>query len=263
MNEPIVSHVGSTSPEEGKAGERRAHPSRPDEAPRAQSRDGRNPAARLLRGLLRWVLWPLLKWGLIVALPFGALLRGSMYAYQQQWPLWLALGAGFAAAFLVLLLYVTWAYRWVAGRRAAYRLRTLRIQALLVLLGLGVFQGYVLLAPDPAHLGPNDGQTEYAELHPLLRMSVATFLLVDDNLLITDLSRHPRDYEAMGLPVNPKSLHYRQADGYVHALDLRTNGHSAVRNFLMEGYFAALGLRTLRHVGTADHLHVSLPLPEE
>jgi len=29
-----------------------------------------------------------------------------MYAYQQQWPLPLALLAGFAAAFLVLLLYV-------------------------------------------------------------------------------------------------------------------------------------------------------------
>lgn len=121
----------------------------------------------------------------------------------------------------------------------------------------------MLLAPDPAHLGPNDGQAEYAELHPILRMSVTTVLLVDDNLLITDLSRHSRDYEAMGLPVNPQSLHCRQEDGYVHALDLRTKGHSVVHNLLMKGGFATLGFRTLCHVGTADHLHVSLPLPAE
>jgi hypothetical protein len=84
---------------------------------------------------------------------------------------------------------------------------------------------------------------------------------VDESLLITDLSRHPSDYEAMGLSVNPQSLHYPQADGYVHALDLRTKGRGEVRNLLMQGYFAALGFRTLRHEGTADHLHVALPLP--
>jgi hypothetical protein len=94
-------------------------------------------------------------------------------------------------------------------------------------------------------------------------MSVGTFLLVDDGLLITDLSRHPSDYEAMGLPVKSHSLHYRQADGYVHAFDLRTKGHSWLRNQLMDGYFTILGFRTLRHVGTADHLHVALPMPPE
>jgi len=100
---------------------------------------------------------------------------------------------------------VTWACGWANSTEAAHRFRTLRTKALLVLVVLGVFQGYVLLALDPARLGPDDGQAEYAELHPILRMSVATVLLVDDNLLITDLSRHPRDYEAMGLPVNPQS----------------------------------------------------------
>ncbi|HKL89393.1 MAG TPA: hypothetical protein VJ884_10350, partial [Salinibacter sp.] len=89
----------------------------------------------------------------------------------------------------------------------------------------------------------------------------ATLLLVDEDLLITDLSRHPSDYADMGLPVNPRSLHYRQATGYTHALDLRTKGRGYLRNLLTQGYFSVLGFRTLRHVGTADHLHVSLPLP--
>ena len=55
-------------------------------------------------------------------------------------------------------------------------------------------------------------------------------------------------------------LHFRQRDGWVHALDMRTIGHGTVRNWLTAAYFRLLGFRTLRHVGTADHLHVSLPL---
>ncbi len=65
----------------------------------------------------------------------------------------------------------------------------------------------------------------------------------------------------MGLPVYERSLHFEQADGYIHAMDLRTLGRGEWRNRLMELYFRTLGFRTLRHVGTADHLHVSLPPP--
>lgn len=236
----------------------RPDPSDPQCAP---STSERGWAVRLGIGLVRWILWPTLKWGLIASLPFGALLRGSMYAYQHQWPLPLALGAGFAAAFLVLLLYATWVYLRLTGDETVYRVRTLRRKALGVLVVLGLFQGYVLLAPNPAHIKSAEVHAEYAELHPLLRMSVATFLLVDDTLFITDLSRHPSDYESMGLSVNPQSLHYRQADGYVHAVDLRTTGRSKVRTLLTRSYFAALGFRTLRHVGTVEHLHVALPVP--
>jgi hypothetical protein len=214
----------------------------------------------LVRGVVRG-LWLLVKWAGIAALPFWALLRGSVFVYQQQWPLPVAMLAGFGAAFLVLFVYVTWAYFRVAGTATEYRVRAFRGKVLLVLAVLGTFQGYVLLAPNPAHVKSPEVHAEYAELHPLLRMSVATLLLVDENLLITDLSRHPGDYADMGLPVNPRSLHYRQATGYTHALDLRTKGRGAVRTLLLQGYFSVLGFRTLRHVGTADHLHVSLPLP--
>ena len=206
-----------------------------------------------------WVLWPVMKWMVIAALPFGALLRGTLHAYEQQWPLPLAMLAGFLAAFVVLFLYVSWVYLRFKSAESAYRFRTFRTKAIGVLLVLAVFQGYVLLAPDASHVKSDEVHAEYVDLHPILRMSIATFLLVDDSLLMTDLSRHPSDYKAMGLSVNPRSLHYPQPSGYVHAFDVRTKGHSGVRNMLMEAYFAALGFRTLRHTGTADHLHVALP----
>jgi hypothetical protein len=208
------------------------------------------------------MVWPVLKWTAIVSLPFVAMIRGAVFGYQQHWPLLLALAAGFLAAFCILFLYVTYAYVRVAGPESSYGVRTFRTKAILVLVGLSLFQAYVLLSPDPAHVKSDAVHAEYSQLHPLLRTSLAMMILVDEHLLITDLSRHPSDYEAMGLPTNPRSLHYPQADGYVHAVDLRTNGHYEVRNLLMQAYFEALGFRTLRHVGTADHLHVALPLPE-
>jgi hypothetical protein len=41
-------------------------------------------------------------------------------------------------------------------------------------------------------------------------------------------------------------------------VDLRTAGQGAVKNRLVQLYFWMMGFRTLRHVGTADHLHVQL-----
>ncbi len=64
-----------------------------------------------------------------------------------------------------------------------------------------------------------------------------------------------------GLPANESSLHFRQDDGFVHALDLRTVNRPEWRNLAAELAFRAMGFRTLRHVGTADHLHVSLRSP--
>jgi hypothetical protein len=43
---------------------------------------------------------------------------------------------------------------------------------------------------------------------------------------------------------------------------VRTNGRSKATNLLVELYFILMGFETLRHVGTADHLHVALPVVE-
>ena len=83
--------------------------------------------------------------------------------------------------------------------------------------------------------------------------------MLDRDLVITDVARRPSDYVRMGLPVNHGSLHLVPPDGYVRAVDLRTTGRAWVRNVLTVAYFNLMGFDTLRHVGTADHLHVSLP----
>ena len=85
-------------------------------------------------------------------------------------------------------------------------------------------------------------------------------ILVDPGSVITDAGRSQGDYALMGLPPREQSLHYRHADGYVHALDFRTTGRSRVRNLAVHVGFRALGFRVLRHGGTGDHLHVSLPI---
>lgn len=221
---------------------------------------GRSRWIRATTWGLRWILWPLLKWGSIVALPFVLLMRVSLYAYLAQWPLPVAMGGGFLAAFVVLLLYVGWGYVRYSGD-PLYRGAKLRNHAIMVFVVLSIFQGYVLMAPDGTHVQSEAVRAEYGELHPLLRSGVAIGLFFDDHLLITDLSRRPSDYAKMGLPLNSRSLHYPQKDGYVHAVDVHTRSHSAIRNVLLRAYFAGLGFRTLRHVGTADHLHVALPVP--
>ena len=99
---------------------------------------------------------------------------------------------------------------------------------------------------------------EINELHPILRMGVSTFVLMDGDLIITDASRVPEDYNKMGLKTIKNSLHYKQKDGYAYAIDLRTTRRSEWRNQAMTIYFKLLGFNTLRHTGTGDHLHVSL-----
>ena len=97
------------------------------------------------------------------------------------------------------------------------------------------------------------------QLHPALRLAIGTTHLADRGVTVTEISRERADYRRMGLPAVRNSLHYVQRDGWVHAVDLRTRGRGRVRNALIHAWLAALGLDTLRHDGTADHLHVSLP----
>ncbi len=106
-----------------------------------------------------------------------------------------------------------------------------------------------------------DVQAEYAKVHPLLRLTASALILVDPAAVITDAGRTTEDYFLMGLPSNEASLHFEQETGYVHAVDLRTRGRPEWRNRVVELGFWALGFHSLRHVGTADHLHLSLRLP--
>lgn len=193
----------------------------------------------------------------IVTLPFYALLGTSILLYRYAgMPTWPALTVGVLATFLVLLSYAAGLSRLIAGQARVSRW-TVRMVAGIV----GAYTLYALVYLSSMNVKEPHLREEYRALHPLLRLATATLVLADRRLVITDMERRLEDYEAMGLPRFERSLHRVQPDGYAHAVDLRTRGRAEWRNAAIAGYFKVLGFRTLRHVGTADHLHVSLPVP--
>ncbi len=124
------------------------------------------------------------------------------------------------------------------------------------------YVGYTTFSFTAVNVKSAEVAEEFLDLHPLIRMGVGTFVFLDPSIMVTDMARVPEDYEAMGLAKKSQSLHYEQDDGYVHAVDLRTIGRPEWKNKFLSGYFWMLGFRTLRHGGTADHLHVSLVWPD-
>jgi hypothetical protein len=193
---------------------------------------------------------------LLVALPFLVLVRGSVYFYSARgWPGWLALTAASAATLVVVAAYGAWLARRLTGR--ARFSTVVKWVALPLVLG---YCAHALLYVSRTHAKADGVREEYRATHPLLRLALSTLIIANHDLLITDLARRPADYAAMGLPVNDGTLHYRQRDGWSHAVDLRTNGRGEIVNRVVQTYFHLIGFRTVRHVGTADHLHVELPV---
>ena len=224
-----------------------------------QRPSGRVPAAtasRSLRATLRrWLLRALFV-VLALVFPFWLLVGGSVFLYRHYGvPTWLALLAGVLLTALVLLLYASWVAKRVSGKRRVPVNLTRVLFAV-----VGAYCLYTLIYLSSLNVKHDEIRREYRSLHPLLRVAASTFILVDSDMVITDMQRQAEDYERMGLPLYERSLHFVQDDGYAHAVDLRTIGRSEWRNFLMTGYFKAMGFRTLRHTGTADHLHISLPM---
>lgn len=196
---------------------------------------------------------------MLLGLPVLALLRGSTALYSHAgWPAWAALAGAATVAVALVAAYAALLSRKLTGR-ARLRFVATWIAAPLVL--AYCIHGLLFLARVNAK--SEDVRAYYRALHPALRLAVSTFVIVDDGLVVTDIHRTAADYDRMGLPVNESSLHFRQTDGWVHAMDLRTAARSGVRNWATAAYFRLLGFRTLHHVGTADHLHVSLPLVPE
>lgn len=222
-----------------------------DEASRARSKEG--PARRPRR--MRRVVAGLALLCMLGVAPFLLLLRGGVHAHTAWgWSTWPALAAGVSFACLALSLF-TWGALTLLRLRGRVR-RVLSRGALLV---GAAYASYGLLYVAARNTKGAEVRAEYRALHPLLRLAATTLFLVDGDAVVTDAARAPEDYAAMGVPPAERSLHFPQDDGYVHALDVRTVGRHGLRNFLLESGFRVMGFRTLRHVGTADHLHVSLP----
>ncbi len=223
---------------------------------RKQSGQRKARRSRLIR--LPWVM---LKWavGLVIlaVLPFAVLIRGGVFAYRE-WALgtWPALALAVAVTTLLLAGYA-WAFSRKVGAGKGMRWVLTRGAIAIAI----AYSGYALVYVASANVKSEDIQAQYSAIHPLLRIAASSLILVDPSAVITDAGRSAEDYYAMGLPVNEASLHFEQEDGFVHALDLRTNGRPEWRNRAVEMGFWALGFHSLRHVGTADHLHLSLRLP--
>ncbi|MEM7660236.1 MAG: hypothetical protein AAF399_29280, partial [Bacteroidota bacterium] len=194
---------------------------------------------------------------LIVILPFVLLIRGTVWLYTSyEWPWGLALLLMGAAVFLVLLVYIAVVRDVLIGPKKMSR-RGRRGYAMLALLLVMGYAGFSFFNLKGRHAKSDAVQEEYNSLHPMLRIAVGTVIILDDGLLVTDLSRAKAEYKEMGLKTIQHSLHYPQENGWVHAMDIRTIGRSEFRNRLIQGYFWMMGFNTLRHDGTADHLHIS------
>lgn len=203
------------------------------------------------------LLWPLKFLGGLV-LPFFLLLRGAVTLYElTEWNPYLCMGISAVASMVALYFYLTWIVGHVVQKKKSVE-KAKRINLRLVLVAVAGFCVYAVLYLAAGNAKTQNVQEEYTTTHPLLRLGVSSFILFDRNLIVTDMARTHLDYREMGLALKNKSLHYPQSDGYVHALDLRTNDRAEWRNKLLETYFWLMGYRTLRHVGTGDHLHISL-----
>lgn len=200
----------------------------------------------------------LLKVLLLIIIPFILLIRLAVYQHVSSNLLpWVCILISTLMTIVLLFIYLTFLHAWTTDYASNTRYtvkRRLLISAFVVL--LYVIHGIFYISSN--NLKSPAIKQEIRKVHPILRLAASTLMHLDKDLLITDTKRQPEDYKKMGLKSIKNSLHYKQSTGYAHAIDLRTNGRPEWKNFLVRTYFRIMGFRTLRHVGTADHLHISL-----
>lgn len=194
----------------------------------------------------------------MATLPLLILVRLSAWFYSDfgLWP-WIAVAGGVLSATLVFVIVTLLLIKRASGRIHAPRYFKRAILGLAV-----VYTGYSALFVSAGNVKNEQVKATYTSLHPSLRMTLSTWMLADSRLVITDVERRAEDYDQMGVPRNEASLHFITPSGYVHAVDLRTIDRPEWRNFVATLYFKVMGFRALRHSGSADHLHVSIPVRE-
>lgn len=193
------------------------------------------------------------KGAVIVALPFVLYVRTGVELYGNGAPSWVAILVSTLVTIGVVAGYAIWLSRRMSGS-AKVRSVARWIAVPLV----AAWSGYSLLYLASSNAKSDEVRAHYTSLHPVLRAALSTIILVNSDLVVTDMARQPADYARMGLPVHERTRHYQQPDGWVHAVDLRTIGRGEIENRAVQLYFWSMGFATLRHVGTADHLHVQL-----
>lgn len=200
----------------------------------------------------------LIKLILLIILPFVGLIRLAVYFHVHQNLLpWVCISLAALMTIILLFIYLTFFHAWVTNYATDTRYTVKRrffISAFVVL--LYVIHGIFYISG--SNLKTEAIRKEVLKVHPILRLSVSTLMHLDKDLIITDATRQPEDYKKMGLKSINQSLHYKQSTGYAHAFDIRTKNRPEWKNQLVRAYFFVMGFRTLRHTGTADHLHISL-----
>jgi hypothetical protein len=205
----------------------------------------------------RLLFWSMMILGMAI-LPFFILIRTSVFLnLSYEWNGWLALGGGIFVTVLLLLFYIFFLFRRVSNKKLLLHFSLGGVGSLVL-----AFCFYGLMYLSSVNAKSDDIRDVYRSMHPILRVAIATTTLADNDLVVTDIQRQPEDYAAMGIPLNQRSLHFPQETGYVHAIDLRTIGRNEFRNFTLRTSLELMGLKTIRHVGTADHLHISLPVSQ-
>lgn len=220
---------------------------------RVQKVETKRPRKRV--NPITWLFRTLFSLVILIVLPFLLLIRLTVYLHTSEaLNIWLALAASIGATTLLLLIYGAIVQKRFTG---SWNISKRKIQFFLVVVLL--YSGYSLMYISGSNVKSGEVSSAYLSLHPTLRLATSTLVLIDQELVVTDMGRTPEDYVKMGLPVRESSLHYKQESGFVEAVDIRTNGKPEWVNLLVRGYYQSMGFNTLRHVGTADHLHVSVP----
>jgi hypothetical protein len=212
---------------------------------RSRRGHGRNVALSALLAIV--------KLSAIIALPFIVYVRASVFFYDHGAHVWLAIVGAAGLTLALVLVYAAGLARQLRGRA---RVRSLLRWIAVPIVATWCVSALFYLARVNAKSDEVRGY--FLSVHPILRVVLSTVILVDPSLVITDMARTPSDYGRMGLPTNDRSMHYEQPDGWVHAVDLRTRSNGEIRNWAVQLYFEVMGFSTLRHVGTADHLHVQM-----
>jgi hypothetical protein len=208
--------------------------------------------------MIRGLLYDVLKIVLLILFPFAILIRSATYIHNQYdvFSMTSLLAASIFTTIL-LFIYFSFFYGKLTGRFGDFN--AMKRRALIAFLMVAVYSLHGILFFSSSNLKNPALKSEINGLHPILRLGMSTLVYIDNDLIITDATRAPEDYKKMGLPTKRASLHYTQeSSNYAHAVDIHTKNRGEWKNFLVKKYFDLLGFNTLRHGGTADHLHVSI-----
>jgi len=181
------------------------------------------------------------------------LLKGSVFIYSNySLNVWLSILFASLLVSFILTCYLSF-YIWK-------KLRTINLKliATLSLIPIILCSSFLLLYKSEGNMKTNEISSSFKQLHPLLKIAINLISIMDNKIIITDIAREKKFYKHIGLSENNESLHFIQKDGYVHAVDIRTLYRSEFRNWIVKWYFRILGFNVLRHVGTANHMHVSI-----